>query len=166
MLPRIRILLVLLVTAQTQAFHTGEQCEVVLKRQNIMLAITDRIPMSDGSSMQLEEGGVSETLMNVFRNNMHAMGMQTACGEIECTISPRKNGMCADILVAAMMGNFLNGDLEEDDSLATITIDVETGLLRREKAKQVLRSVFVDFLLILTIVMLVKRANDDNEPKQ
>ena len=118
--------------------------------------------MSHGSVLQIEGGEISETLMNVFTNNINAIGMQTACNETQCTRSSQKNEVCADVLVTAMMGNFLNGDLEEDDSLAKITIDVETGLLRREKAKQELRSVFIDFLLIMTIVMLVKRANGEH----
>jgi len=158
------ILLALLPVAVMQSSSVDPQgCTALLQRQSIILAITQRIPMSDGSVMKVEEGGVSETLMNVFKNNMNAMGMQSSCNETVCDISPGRDGVCADVLVAAIMGNFLNHDLENDDSLAKITIDIETGLLRREKAKLALRSVFIDFLLILTIVMLVKRANDDNE---
>lgn len=139
-------------------------CGTSLPRQAMIDAFTSIVPMSDGSHFTTTHPA-SAQLIDVISANLHAMGISMACTADTCTVAPRNaaatENACARIFVAAIIGNFLNNDLDPGDALAHVRVDVNTGFLRREYADKHYRMLFVDFLLVLAVIMLAKRAVQD-----
>lgn len=139
-----------------------EWCGVNIPQTAILEAVQKLVPMSDGSVLETGDPAAAR-LIDVIAGNLRAMGLAMDCYNDVCDISsPGTNdGSCARAFVAAVLGNFLNNDLAPGDALAHIRVDVATGLLRREYADVHYRALFVDFLLVLAVIMLTKRAVDE-----
>jgi hypothetical protein len=133
-------------------------CGTALQKADMLAALIRRIPMSDGSTIT-PDGVIPNTLLQVFENNLNAMGFEIECDAAQCTIRPRseKQQECANVFVNAMLGNFVNDDFDTDSSLTKIKVDVGTGLLRREYSKDFYRLLFVDLLLILSVIVLLSK---------
>lgn len=144
----------------------GSWCGTSVSKQEMLDALCRLVPMSDGSHLSTEDPAAAK-LIDVVSGNLRAMGLSMECTEASCDISALDSGSgsCARAFVAAILGNFLNNDLKPGDALARVRVDVNTGLLRREYPDNHSRILFVDFLLVLAVIMLAKRAVDDQNNK-
>jgi hypothetical protein len=141
-------------------------CGVHISRQTLLETLTSTIPMSDGSQLAPTDPNAHRILV-ILVANMRSMGIDMECLAETCDFYPVDgkiaSSSCARVFVAAILGNFLNNDLDPEDALARVRVDVATGLLRREYTPQTSRIMFVDFLLVLAVIMLAKRTVDAQE---
>ena len=64
------------------------------------------------------------------------------------------------MFMLAVLGNFLNNDLDTGDAVAHVRIDTSTGLLRRVHTSWWTRMMLTDTLLVLAVIMLVRRSTE------
>lgn len=152
----------LLLVASSLLAYLAEaaSCGAAIPRSQLLDTVAALIPMSDGSRLALADPAASR-LLDVLDGNLHAMGLTLQCAGEQCNVQGATDAACARAFVAAVLGNFLNNDLEPDDALARVRVDVATGLLQRHFPENHYRIMFVDFLLVLAVILLAKRAVDD-----
>jgi hypothetical protein len=101
---------------------------------------------------------IRDILVQNIRNNMHAIGVDMWCESDNCVFTVHDTETYAKVFMLAVLGNFLNQDLDTNDALAHIRIDTATGLLRRVHTSWWTRMMLTDTLLVLAVIMLVKRS--------
>jgi hypothetical protein len=133
-------------------------CNISVPLADLLQVFQAVIPTTDGSV--LASAGVPGTrvLLNI-RNNVRALGGMLECGpDAVCVLSFPVPHDVVKVSMAAILGNFMNDDLDLDDALAHIRVDPVTGLLRRVHTSWWLRLVIADTLLVLAVIMLGRRA--------
>lgn len=137
-------------------------CGVVLIRPGDCLLVQERemmrvfqevIPSSDGSLLApgTENG---ETMVQNIKNNVKVLGLAMYCEGGVCEIDMSDTYIQTRVLMLAVLGNFVNTDLKDDDAIEHLQVDTGTGLLRRAHSNGWTRVMLTDVLLVLAVVML------------
>lgn len=143
-------------------------CGTNIPKVELIESLYNMIPRSDGSYMEDIYEDPNDKMLGVITSNFNAMGLKIICVDGMCDIAPQSEDskkICSRVFVAAIMGNFLHNNLEVEDAIAHLRLDVSTGLLTRKYNTNLSRFLFADVLLILAVVLLAKRAIDDQGKK-
>eukprot|EP00961_Rhodomonas_salina_P014346 192657-Rhodomonas_salina.8 len=124
------LLLMVLLLPLTAANAERLACGAGLPLNEILRAFQLVIPTNDGSIIQQTgtENGASEMLLNIIENNLNSMGIGLHCMEddicwIEVFDTEKGKIVCAEAFMKAILGNFVNKELEKNDALAYMRID-------------------------------------------
>lgn len=122
-----------------------------------MAIFQDVIPPSGGSviSENVVAGGA---LIHNIANNLRVLGLAIECMDKMCYIDMGDPLTQTRVLMLAILGNFVNKDLLDDDAIEHLQVDTATGLVRRAHSDGWTRVMLTDILLVLAVVMLGVRA--------
>ena len=134
-------------------------CTLNVDKVKLIQTFQSIIPTNDGSSIPLlQTNMVSEMLLNNIVNNLFVLGVKTIChNNSTCDLDLCDERIHLKVILFSIIGNFVNGDLDEHDALAHICIDTQTGLLKRVHKSWWTRLMLADALLVITVTLLAKR---------
>lgn len=141
-------------------------CMLSVPLSDVMSSFQHLVPTADGSFLAAPNGTAGVMLLQNIHNNVHAIGVDMTCDTQTCVFSVPDTQTHANVFMLAVLGNFLNVDLDPGDAIAHIRIDTSTGLLRRVHAPWWTRTMLTDTLLILAVVILVKRSFEQQQQQQ
>lgn len=138
------------------ALATGYTLQI--EKGVLVKAFQSIIPTNDGSVI-LQTDKVSELMLSNILNNLSVLGVKAICHDSNstCELDLRDEETHLKIVILSIIGNFVNGDLDEHDSLAHLCIDTHTGLLKRVYKSWWTRLMLTDTLLVITVTLLAKR---------
>ena len=141
--------------------RTRAQCVLSVQKPFLVQQFQAVVPTSDGSALDpAYASAVSELLVANIVNNLAAIGVNASCVGDACGLDLCDTQIHVRVVLLAILGNFLNGDLDQHDSLAHLRIDTHTGLLVRVYKSWWTRLMLTDLLLVITVTLLAKRVWD------
>ena len=135
---------------------------LTLLRAQVFASFQTVIPTADGSTLTGED--TAGLLVQNIESNMGALGVRMRCNATTCEFTVPDAPQHTRVLMLAVLGNFLNHDLDAGDAVAHVRIDPATGLLRRVHTSWWTRVMLTDTLLVLAVIMLVKRSMEQQGP--
>eukprot|EP00961_Rhodomonas_salina_P292911 3933317-Rhodomonas_salina.1 len=138
------------------------QCTATIPVKDVVEGFQSVMPTADGSVLEVGADAV-DVLVHNIRNNVRAIGADMTCTSEHCTFTVWDTPTHTRLFLLAILGNFLNQDIEKGDALAHLQLDTATCLLRRTHTTWWARMMLSDVLLVLAVFMLARRALQDSQ---